>query len=317
LFQSSRQQVQQKGKNMENRKKAEIDSVRCIGCGLCIKVCPFQTIEIVRGRAEVTGDLCIACGHCAAACPCRLIKVPGIDRASLEFKSFLMDDSWLPYGEYDTAGLVRLMASRRSCRNFRDKAVDRSLLEDLVKIGATAPSGTNSQCWTFTILPTRQTVIKLIGQVDAFFGRLNSMAEKSLVRKILKLFGKGELDSYYENYYAKVKKTREEWKESGKDRLFHGATAVIVVASKPGASCPAEDALLATQNMLLAAHSMGLGTCLIGFAVAAMSQDNNIQRSIGMTSMEKVYAVIALGYPDETYITVTGRKSGVVRFHED
>jgi nitroreductase len=301
---------------MENRKKAEIDAVRCIGCGLCIKVCPFQTIEIVRGRAEVTGDLCIACGHCAAACPCRLIQVPGIDRASLEFKSFPLDDSWLPYGEYDTAGLVRLMASRRSCRNFRDRAVDKALLEDLVKIGVTAPSGTNSQCWTFTILPTRQAVIKLIGQVDAFFGRLNSMAEKFLVRKILKLFGKGELDSYYENYYAKVKKTREEWKESGKDRLFHGATAVIVVASKPGASCPAEDALLATQNMLLAAHSMGLGTCLIGFVVAAMSQDNNIQRSIGMTSMEKVYSVIALGYPDETYITVTGRKSPVVRFHE-
>ena len=49
-----------------------------------------------------------------------------------------------------------------------------------------------------------------------------------------------------------------EWEQNGRDLLFHGATAVIVVASKPGGSNPKEDALLATQNILLAAHSMGL-----------------------------------------------------------
>lgn len=301
---------------MENRKAVVIDSERCIGCGLCIKVCPRQTMEIVRGKAEVTGESCIACGHCAAACPCGLIQVPPIDPAALEFKTFSMDEWWMPFGAYDLTGLVKLMASRRSCRNFKDSEVDRAMLEDLVRIGTTAPSGTNSQCWTFTILTTRKAVLKLAGHIADFFGKLNAMAERFLVRKVLKIFGKGDLDSYYENYYPTVKKTIEEWKESGKDRLFHGATAVIVIASKPGASCPAEDALLATQNMLLAAHAMGLGTCLIGFAVAAMSQDNNIQRSIGMTSREKVYAVIAIGHPDEVYEKVAGRKNAVIRFYE-
>jgi len=301
---------------MENRKTVVIDQVRCIGCGLCIKVCPFQTLEIVKGKAEVTGESCISCGHCAAACPCGLIEVPLIEKDPMQFKTFLMDEFWLPHGEYDTAGLVRLMASRRSCRNFKAGDVDRAVLEDLVRIGTTAPSGTNSQFWTFTVLPARKAVMKFAEQIADFFGRLNALSEKFLLRKTLKLFGKGELDSYYENYYPIVKKTLEEWKESGKDRLFHGATAVIVVAAKPGASCPAEDALLATQNILLAAHSMGLGTCLIGFAVAAMSQNNSIQRSIGLTSREKVYAVIALGHPDETYNTVAGRKKAVIRFTE-
>jgi nitroreductase len=164
--------------------------------------------------------------------------------------------------------LVQLMASRRSCRNFTDQPVERDVLEDLIKIGITAPSGTNSQSWTFTILPTRKAVTTLAEHIASFFGRLNTAAERTLFRLFLKLIGKGELDAYYRGYYQKVKEALEEWHESGKDRLFHGSTAAILVGSKPGASCPAEDSLLATQNILLAAHSMGLGSCLIGYAVA-------------------------------------------------
>jgi len=113
-----------------------------------------------------------------------------------------------------------------------------------------------------------------------------------------------------------VKEAREEWHGSGKDRLFHGSTAAILVGSKPGASCPAEDALLATQNILLAAHSMGLGSCLIGYAVAAMKKDPSIQQSIGIPSEEEIHAVIALGYPDEVYQRVAGRKKVTPRYFE-
>ena len=70
------------------------------------------------------------------------------------------------------------------------------------------------------------------------------------------MIGKGELDTYHREYYPLVKKVLEEWEVSGKDRLFHGATAAIIVGSKPGGSCPAEDALFATQNILLAAHGI-------------------------------------------------------------
>jgi nitroreductase/Pyruvate/2-oxoacid:ferredoxin oxidoreductase delta subunit len=301
---------------MEETKKVVIASARCIGCGLCVKVCPLRTIEIVKGKAEVTGEACIECGHCSAACPCRLINVPGIDPEAFACKTFPMDNWWLPPGEYDVAGLVRLMASRRSCRNFREDPVDRAALEDLSRIGTTAPSGTNSQGWTFTVLPERKAVVALAGRILDFFSGINRLAGNTFLRKALKLVGRGELDDYYRDYYRSVKEAIDEWKGSGSDRLFYGAAAVIVVASKPGASCPAEDALLATQNILLAAHAMGLGTCLIGFAVAAMARDNDIQRSIGMTSRETVHAVIALGHPNETYETAAGRKPAVIRFFE-
>ncbi|MBM3303136.1 MAG: nitroreductase family protein [Deltaproteobacteria bacterium] len=79
---------------------------------------------------------------------------------------------------------------------------------------------------------------------------------------------------------------------------------------------PKEDAMLASQNMMLAAHSMGLGTCLIGMAVEAMKRDRSIPRSVGIPDEETVYAVVALGHPDEKYRTLAGRKKPIVRFFE-
>jgi nitroreductase len=128
------------------------------------------------------------------------------------------------------------------------------------------------------------------------------------LRTLLKWIGKGSLDMYYREYYESVRQGLEDWKLSGRDRLFHGAPAAILVGSRPGASCPAEDALLATQNILLAAHSMGLGTCLVGFAVEALRQAPRIQRTLGIPASEKVHAVIALGYPDVRYGRQAGRR---------
>ena len=208
------------------------------------------------------------------------------------------------------------MGSRRSCRNFTEKPVDRAHLEDLVKIGITAPSGSNCQPWTFTILPNREAVNRLGQRVGAFFRKTNRMAEKAWLRTGLKWLGRPELDSYFREHYATVERGLAAWENGQRDLLFHGAPAVIVVAGDENASCPSEDALLATGHMLLAAHSMGLGTCLIGFVIEAMRRDRTIARSLGIPDNEIPYAVIAIGWPDETYQQVAGRKPVVIRYSQ-
>lgn len=290
-----------------------IDREKCIGCGECARVCPSDIIEMRDGKAVVAGRGSILCGHCSAICPAGAVAVQGIGERA-EFSTFKADDAWLPHGGGDLRGLAWLMRSRRSCRNYLAEPAPREMLDDLIKLGVTAPSGTNSQKWTFTVFPDREAVLALGREVAKFFRDLNRKAEKPWLRKALRLAGKPRLDEYHSSYYPRVRDALRRWDEDGEDLLFHGAPAAIVVGSEPGASCPAEDALLASGQILLAAHAMGLGTCLIGYAVAAMKARGEIKKAVGVPASEDVHAVIALGYPNEKYQRPAGRKKPIVRY---
>ncbi len=293
-----------------------IDQEKCTGCGICVKVCPADTISMEDDKAKITGSFSLGCGHCEAACPVGAIRVEALDDDSINFSTFDMNNKWIPPGKYDLPDLVRLMASRRSCRNYKEKEVDKEALEDLIKIGCASPSGSNEQVWKYTILPDRKSVIALAKRVASFFERLNKQSENFIIRKGLKLIGKPELDNYYVNYHDVVEERLKRYKEEGVDGLFHNAPAVIVVSSGPGLSTPKEDAILASQNILLAAHAMGLGTCLIGLAIAAMYNDHSIQRFIGLSKNEVPHTVIAIGYPDEKYHTVIRRRMPEIRYFQ-
>jgi len=299
---------------MDKTVTTTIDEDLCNGCGLCVTVCPSDTITMKGKKAVVTGTESLNCGHCLAVCPTGAVQVASLDPALSTFKTFEAKSAWLPFGKGNIQELVNLMQSRRSCRNYQAKPVPTDILEDLVKTGISAPSGTNSQQWTFTILPDRLAVLQLGQWVGDFFRKMNRTAENTCLRKALKLLGKPELENYFQNHYDTIREGLETWEKGGKDLLFHGAPAAIVVGSKKEASCPAEDALLATQNILLSAHVLGLGTCLIGFAIEAMKRDKRILKGIGMPDDENAYAVIALGYPNEKYQRVTGRKRALVRY---
>lgn len=294
---------------LERKVNIQIDQKLCDGCGLCVTVCPSETISIDDNKkAQVTGDQSLTCGHCIGICPKDAITLKTDEFDKMDFNTFSCEDKWMNHGKYDTSELVRLMLSRRSCRNYKEKEVEKEVLEDLIKIGTTAPSGSNCQEWTFTVFPTKKDVESFGDKIGDFFKKLNKMAGNTILRKSMSLFGNKKLDFYYENYFETVKETIELYENEGIDKLFHGATAVIMVGGLKDSSCPSEDALLATQNILLGAHAIGLGTCLIGFAVNAIANDAKLKTSLGVKSSERIYSVIALGYPKEKYQKLTVRK---------
>ncbi len=241
-----------------------INKEKCTGCGVCAEICPYRAIILSYGRAEYIIEDCFLCGQCQAVCPVSAIELLNIP-TKLGVTTFVEREEAIPPGTANVSELVTLMRSRRSCRKYQKKAVERAILDDLVKIGTTAPSGTNSQSWNFIIVPERADLLVLGGKVADYYRNLNRFAENPLLRFIVRVIGGDSLGQYYRQYYPAVSEALREWYEKGTDRLFHGAVAAILITANKQASCPAEDALLATQNILLAAHAMGFGSCLIRF----------------------------------------------------
>jgi heterodisulfide reductase subunit A len=58
---------------------AQVETLRCAGCGQCVQACPYGAIGLVDGVAEVNGYLCKGCGSCAGTCPNKAMTVIHFD----------------------------------------------------------------------------------------------------------------------------------------------------------------------------------------------------------------------------------------------
>jgi NAD-dependent dihydropyrimidine dehydrogenase PreA subunit len=53
-----------------------LDPSACIGCGVCMVVCPHAVFSTVNGKAAIADrDACMECGACAMNCPVNAIEV--------------------------------------------------------------------------------------------------------------------------------------------------------------------------------------------------------------------------------------------------
>jgi ferredoxin len=72
-----------------------LDQEKCIGCGMCIVVCPQAVLGMNNGYAQIENhDACMECGACANNCPTEAVTVQaGVGCATAVINAALGRDS--------------------------------------------------------------------------------------------------------------------------------------------------------------------------------------------------------------------------------
>jgi nitroreductase len=160
--------------------------------------------------------------------------------------------------------VLRAISMRRSIRKFESKQISDSDLHAILEAGLQAPSGHNDQSWYFSVIQDP----KLIKELSD--GSKIEM-QKSPVPWIGEL-GKNE-----------------------KVNIYYNAPTVIIVSARKDAVSPMPDVCAAIQNILIAATSLNIGSCWIGFTKFNFnSQEKN--KKAGVPEGYEVYYGVALGY---------------------
>jgi NAD-dependent dihydropyrimidine dehydrogenase PreA subunit len=80
---------------LENVVTLALDKEKCVGCGMCLVVCPHGIFQMTNGRAGIEDrDACMECGACAMNCPTGAVTVcAGVGCAAAVINSLLGRDS--------------------------------------------------------------------------------------------------------------------------------------------------------------------------------------------------------------------------------
>ncbi|MCI6436593.1 nitroreductase [Fibrobacter sp.] len=173
--------------------------------------------------------------------------------------------------------VIEAIKTRRSTRKFKARAVEMEKLQQIVEAGRFGPTGGNAQGNHFFVISNATALMMLKDMVQTAFAKMELRDDlyKSLKNSIM-LSQKG-------NY-----------------SFSYNAPVLIVVANKKDYGNNMADVACAVENMMLAANELDLGSCYIN-QLKWLNEDPSIRGylgTLGLKDDERVYASVAIGYPD-------------------
>ncbi len=174
------------------------------------------------------------------------------------------DNSVNVTGESAGNPVIETIMARRSVRQYKDQPVEREKLQQIVECGINAPNGMNRQPWIVRVVDNPE----FIGGITQVYVASDSTRAA---------------DPAFKN-------------------MFRNAPAVIFIASPKDGSGQVDCGLMG-ENMILAAQSLGLGTCCLGGPIRFMTTDPGAEPYLEKLDIPADYALlyaIGVGYPDES-----------------
>ncbi len=179
--------------------------------------------------------------------------------------------------------VTEAIINRRSVRRMKADPIDDEILERILEAARWAPSWKNTQCWRFVVVRDGNTKEKIAGCMIS--GRSSeNPAATAIIRAPVLIVACAEL---------------------GKSGLNAGDFAT------DKGDWYMYDVALAMQNLVLEAHSLGLGTVHLGLFDA--------QKVAGILGVPEGFCVVSmtpLGYPDETPRTVPRKELSEIVFYD-
>jgi nitroreductase len=180
---------------------------------------------------------------------------------------------------------LKLIRQRRSIRSYKPDPIKDEDLQAVIEAGQYAPNA-GDQAWHFTVVQNRDLLKKL-----------NLAAKEAAKNAPVDFLRKLGNDEHFDCLY--------------------GAPALVIVSGSEKAPVPMDvDCAAATENLLIAAESLGLGSCWIYFVLMAFQspQGEALRKELKMPDAYKPYCAAVLGYKAESTPTPPARKPGLATY---
>lgn len=171
------------------------------------------------------------------------------------------------------------ICERRSIRRYKDTPLKKEEIAEIIAAGMSAPSGVNLQPWYFVVVQSEEAMkdVKEIMKESAI----------AMIPSLKERFAK----------YPEVVNETTNFLTS----LGGAPMCILAFIDKPNhkktESTMIQSVAAAIQNMLLSAHSMGIGSCWMT-APLETGADQKLKERFAPDRGDMV-AMITLGYPDE------------------
>lgn len=196
----------------------------------------------------------------------------------------------------------RIIKERRSIRKYQPKEIPQKLLEEVLEKALWAPSGMNKQAWELVVIrgKERDQLLKIVSKSkEHILPHLKELFPEKIIEISLQVFKNlGGAPVVILIYIPKdVIVYERDLDDQGRYHLeFNRFNWLLSAAAL-------------TQNLLLAAHSKGLGTC---WMTGPKYVEKEINELLNITDKELV-SIIPIGYPDQSP-PAPPRKEGVIKW---
>ncbi len=277
----------------------KINSELCTGCGLCVKVCKDFGLEIADGKAQVSDHAvfgCLGCGHCMAICPTGAIEIHGREISPEDLFELPPLESTADYDQ-----MTGVMKRRRSIREFKDIPIPWEITDKILKAARTAPMGLPPSDVNVLVFDSKEKVNAFTVDFCNYLKGMRWMVSRWFTTLMRPFWGTAN-DELFRKFLRPMLHLFTKNAEDGINLVTYDAPLAIYFYGSPY-SDPADPIVAATYAML-AAESLGLGTCMIGSIHPFLQRGSSAKlfrdiHGIKNPSQEGIFVIF--GIPDVHY----------------